>query len=82
VAATDDRRPSTEWEKTMTNSPSDEPTGPVNDEELAQLRQRAEQVGIQGCAEMSADQLRKAVAERHRGADPHQAETVARHHSG
>jgi hypothetical protein len=52
------------------------------EKELAQLRQRAEQVGIQGCREMSADQLRKAIAERHRGADPHQAETVARQHGG
>jgi hypothetical protein len=66
----------------MTNSPDDGPTPPVSDEELARLRQRAEQVSIQGHADMSADQLRKAIAERHRGADPHQAETVARRHDG
>ncbi|MBB4912744.1 hypothetical protein [Actinophytocola algeriensis] len=62
----------------MTNSSDDGPTLPVSDEELARLRQRADQVGIQGHAEMSAEQLRKAIAERHRGADPHQAEIVAR----
>lgn len=53
---------------------------PTTDDELAALRQRAEQVGIQGFEELSADQLRKAIAERHRGADPHQAETEARDH--
>jgi hypothetical protein len=54
----------------------------TSDEELTRLRQRAEQVGIQGADEMSADQLRTAIAERHRGADPDQAETVARHAGG
>jgi hypothetical protein len=63
----------------MANSPDGGPTVPVSDEELARLRQRAEQVGIQGYEEMSADQLGKAIGERHRGADPHQAEIVARH---
>jgi hypothetical protein len=50
----------------------------VDDEELQQLRRRAELVGIRGYETMSKQQLRQAVSERHRGADPNQAETQAR----
>jgi hypothetical protein len=49
---------------------------------LAQLREHAEEVGIRGHEEMSADQLRKATAVRRRCVDPHQAEIVARRRGG
>lgn len=48
-----------------------------DDEELQELRRRAELVGIRRGWKMTAEQLRIALAERHRGLDPKQAEERA-----
>jgi hypothetical protein len=46
-------------------------------EDVTELREQAELVGIADTGAMSAEQLKVAIAERHRGLDPAQAREVA-----
>lgn len=49
----------------------------MDEAELSRLHDRADLLGIIHHDQMTAEQLRIAVRERERGADPHQAETAA-----
>jgi hypothetical protein len=51
---------------------------PDSSETTEDLRQQAKLLAIAGHERMTDEQLRTAVTERRRGADPQQAETVAR----
>ncbi|MBY8849710.1 MULTISPECIES: hypothetical protein [Saccharothrix] len=46
----------------------------MDEEELERLHRRADLLAIVHHDRMTPDQLRTAIAERERGADPHQAE--------